>query len=75
MIDVIELGEQVEESINEGISTSQWVETDVCREEPARPAIDLDEQSITWKSRHIYKSYNLMKPVKWPFKLYYLNFS
>ena len=38
----------MKESISEGISTSQWVETDV-REEPARPAFDVDRQYIAWK--------------------------
>ena len=42
IIDVIDLVEEVKESISEGISTSQWVETDV-REQPARPAFDLDK--------------------------------
>ncbi len=57
MIDVIELGEQVEESTNGGISTSQWVETDVCMEEPARPAFHVDRQYIAWK---VYSWYDLV---------------
>ena len=54
--DVIDFGDQVEEFTNEGISTSQWVETDV-REEPARPAFHVDRQYIAWK---VYSWYDLV---------------
>ena len=40
--DVIDFDDQVEEFTNEGISSSQWVGI-VVREEPARPAFDLDK--------------------------------
>lgn len=35
--------------------------------------MDIDEQSIPWKGRHIARCYNPSKPEKWHFKVYSLN--
>jgi hypothetical protein len=35
--------------------------------------VDLDEQSVAWKGRHICRCYNPKKPSKWHFKIFSLN--